>query len=161
MDLERKLELLDAQITLAGDGHPADFSDWRNETDVVLRTIFGEGSATLTKFQEVTYSPSVWVSGMDTSGYRPAGVKAVVSILQAAKSERKLRDELEGKLKSAVPSPSGEGIFIVHGRDDARKYEVARLVRSLAGREPIILHEQPDRGEVLIEEFEAIAASAS
>ena len=44
-------------------------------------------------------------------------------------------------------------IFIVHGRDNAVKEEVARFIDKL-GLHPIILHEKPDRGKTIIEKFE-------
>lgn len=47
-------------------------------------------------------------------------------------------------------------IFIVHGHDDGMKNEVARVVEKL-GLEPIILHEQDDKGLTVIEKFEANA----
>ena len=49
-------------------------------------------------------------------------------------------------------SPSKD-IFIVHGRDEAAKQQVARFIQ-LLGLNPIILHEQPDKGRTIIEKFE-------
>jgi predicted nucleotide-binding protein len=49
-------------------------------------------------------------------------------------------------------SPSNR-VFVVHGHDDGHKQSVARLLERL-GLEPIILHEQPNRGQVIIEKFE-------
>lgn len=40
-------------------------------------------------------------------------------------------------------------IFIVHGHDDAMKQEVARVIERL-GMEPIILHEQADKGKHIL-----------
>jgi hypothetical protein len=45
-------------------------------------------------------------------------------------------------------------IFIVHGRDDLRKTETARLIERCTDREAFILHELPNRGQTLIEKFE-------
>lgn len=50
-------------------------------------------------------------------------------------------------------------VFIIHGHKDAAKHEVARVVRALTGHEPVILHEQPNEGQVLIEKFEAAASA--
>jgi predicted nucleotide-binding protein len=50
-------------------------------------------------------------------------------------------------------------IFIVHGRDDEVKNELARLIESL-GLAPIILHEQPNKGKTIIEKFESNASEA-
>ena len=43
-------------------------------------------------------------------------------------------------------------VFIVHGHDDALKNAVARLLSRL-GLEPVILHEQANRGRTIIEKF--------
>jgi hypothetical protein len=55
----------------------------------------------------------------------------------------------------------GEDVFIVHGHDGETKVTVARFLLRLLGREPIILHEQPDRGRTIIEKFEDHAAQAA
>ena len=59
------------------------------------------------------------------------------------------------------PSVIGEDIFIVHGHDEKTKVSVARFLEKLLGRDPIILHEQADRGRTIIEKFEDHAARAA
>jgi predicted nucleotide-binding protein len=44
--------------------------------------------------------------------------------------------------------------FIVHGHNEARKFEVARYIEVELRRKAIILHEQPNRGRTIIEKFE-------
>lgn len=44
-------------------------------------------------------------------------------------------------------------IFIVHGHNETMKESVARLVKNI-GLDPIILHEQPNKGRTIIEKFE-------
>ena len=54
---------------------------------------------------------------------------------------------------TTVPKPkNAKRVFIVHGSDDALKNAVARVI-SRIGLEPIILHEQPNRGKTIIEKF--------
>lgn len=66
---------------------------------------------------------------------------------------------------SPKPAPDssviGDDVFVVHGHDDLTKQTVARFVTQLVGREPVILHEQADRGRTIIEKFEEHAASAA
>lgn len=127
----------------------------------------GEDSPLLAQFKKVSYSPSIMWAGMDTSGYRPAGVKKVIAILQAAKNELALREELQEVVvsaeglsdESAAASEKGR-VFIVHGHDTARKHELARLLEALTGTQPIILHEQPNGGRTIMEKLEAYAGSA-
>ena len=45
-------------------------------------------------------------------------------------------------------------VFIVHGHDGEAREAVARFVHQV-GLEPIILHEQPNKGRTVIEKFEA------
>lgn len=49
--------------------------------------------------------------------------------------------------------PSGEEIFIVHGRDEEAAQAVARFLDKL-GLNPVILHEKPSQGRTIIEKFE-------
>lgn len=58
----------------------------------------------------------------------------------------------------AVAGPTGTQVFIVHGHSEAVKQSVVRTVQRLTGVEPVILHEQPDRGRTIIEKFEGEAA---
>ncbi|MGI0057174.1 MAG: TIR domain-containing protein, partial [Nitrosarchaeum sp.] len=51
-------------------------------------------------------------------------------------------------------------VFIVHGSDNAAKLELAELVRKM-GLEPIILHQQANKGKTLIEKFEEHAGEAN
>lgn len=48
-------------------------------------------------------------------------------------------------------------VFIVHGHDETTKAKVARFIEKL-GLEAIVLHEQPNKGQTIIEKFESNAA---
>lgn len=163
VDLTRKLELLDRQIVDANGGRPTDFEAWKQKTEVVLRNVLGKDSPILESFQGNRYHPSMWTERTDFAPYVQAGVQRAVSMIESAKVELELQHELAEVLESAEkdarakPTP-GREIFIVHGHNDARKHEVARLMKGLTGEDPIILHEQPDMGRVLLEKFEQTAA---
>ena len=47
-------------------------------------------------------------------------------------------------------------VFVVHGRNDGTKNEVARFLEHL-GLEVVILHERPNEGRTVIEKFEDYA----
>jgi predicted nucleotide-binding protein len=161
MELARALELIQRQIDEAKNGSPDNFGEWRNRTEVVLRAVFGEDSVTLRKFSSVKYTPGIYMSGMDTSGYQPAGVRQVIAILESAK----LEIEIEEESRDAAASASEAGVvaatrvFIVHGQDNARKYELEAYLQKLIAEAPVILHQEPNGGRVLIEKFEESAAS--
>lgn len=61
-----------------------------------------------------------------------------------------------------TPLTSEVTVFIVHGHNDALKYELKNyLQNTLELPEPIILHEQPNMGRTLMEKFEDYAYSAN
>jgi predicted nucleotide-binding protein len=51
-------------------------------------------------------------------------------------------------------SQAGKGIFVVHGHDEALKFEVARLLDNATEEEVTILAERPNRGRTIIEKLE-------
>lgn len=160
MDLDRAVSRIDQQIKEANEGSPSNFDDWHNKTEVVIRAIFGEASPTLHKFDGVRYSPGIWTESTDFTPYRRAGVREVVSILEASKLELELKAEsAAATIATEVSIERSTRVFIVHGRDDARKYELESYLQKLTDDAPIILHQQPNGGQVLIEKFENSAAS--
>jgi len=54
--------------------------------------------------------------------------------------------------KSSKNAAQSSKIFVVHGRNEAVREAVARFLEKL-GLEPIILHEQPNKGRTIIEKF--------
>ena len=67
---------------------------------------------------------------------------------------------------SPAPPPGdlavlGTDVFVVHGHDGETKQTVARFLTKLTGKDPIILHEQADKGRTIIEKFEDHAATAA
>ncbi len=59
----------------------------------------------------------------------------------------------EGKTNNEMKAINTNKIFIVHGHNETIKEKVARLLENLK-LEPIILHEQTDKGMTIIEKFE-------
>ena len=62
--------------------------------------------------------------------------------------------------QSMAPVQSSRKIFLVHGRDDNAKNEVALFLRKI-GLEEIILHLRPNRGRNLLTKFQEEADGAS
>lgn len=158
MDSARAIQLLDQQVADARGGSPANFNEWLHKTEVVVRSVFGEGSPIHSKFNEVQYSPSMWTENTDFASYKRAGVQEAISVLEAGKFELEIASDAS---TAEVPhsSTATEEVpparaFIVHGQDDARKYELASLLQNITGEQPVILHQQPNGGKVLIEKLE-------
>ena len=55
--------------------------------------------------------------------------------------------------ESESPRTNTRRVFVVHGHDDGAKETVARFLSKLE-LEPVVLHEQPNRGRTVIEKFE-------
>ena len=68
------------------------------------------------------------------------------------KAEKSSDDDLPGRTEVRVSNK----IFIVHGHNNEIREAVARFIQQ-AGFEPVILHEQANKGQTIIEKFEANA----
>jgi len=68
--------------------------------------------------------------------------------------EEQSQDFASQQGRSGVSGPMGSRkIIVVHGHDHDTKDTVARFLTKL-DLEPIVLHEQPDKGRTIIEKFE-------
>lgn len=67
------------------------------------------------------------------------------------------REFLRARDTVTSPDKQSDRVFVVHGHDEAIKESVARTISRLK-LEPIILHEQPNRGRTIIEKFEEEAS---
>jgi predicted nucleotide-binding protein len=54
-------------------------------------------------------------------------------------------------------SVRSDQVFIVHGHDSEAKLELARMIENDLGLKAIILHEQPNKGNTIIEKFERVS----
>jgi hypothetical protein len=89
--------------------------------------------------------------------YLAEGKERSIQLLHRA--IRALEDDLAdhtpgGSPASPAPAPASPShkVFLVHGRDDAAKNEVALFLRAI-GLEPIILHLRPNGGRHLLTKF--------
>lgn len=78
---------------------------------------------------------------------------------QAVKGlEEDLSDQVGDGAADVTPAPApleppSREVFVVHGRDEAAKEQVARVI-DRSGLRAVILHEQPNAGKTIIEKFE-------
>lgn len=162
VDQSRKIELLEQQINEARDGQPEDFNVWRERTEVVLRNVVGDANPLYVSFSKIRYTLSAFLANTPRSEFdqaRVRGVRQAIAVLEAAKTEVELSGGLP--LPSSGATTTGTDVFIVHGRDEARKHEVARFLAKATSREPVILHEQANGGRTVLEKFEDYAAAAA
>lgn len=89
----------------------------------------------------------------------PGGIQNHITYLEALLERLELIPELN-PAEPSVPTATFDGntnkVFVVHGHDDAAKVGVARFIERF-GLEAVILHEQPNKGQTIIEKFEANA----
>lgn len=172
----RVKELRELNASEINDGDDPKVTDLERRIQATLANIYGQNSP--------DYSRLLVAANIDATSYRISfdgdgtpvheirqgverGRLRAISTLQAEVDV--LKEDLHFSqpaapevLKVATPTklePVSNSIFIVHGRDDAAKTEVARLVER-AGLEAVILHEQANGGRTIIQKFEDHGSAA-
>lgn len=145
----------------------ADHDAWKAKVDVVMATSLGPESPTLEKFRALNYSVGVWTGGPGEAEadarYFASQVDRASGLIDAAIYELGLRSPADPAPPAEVGAQAAtrEGpVFVVHGRDDARKYELVRLLERTTDRGAVVLHEQPNRGGTILEKLERHAQDA-
>ncbi len=145
----------------------AEHDAWKAKVDAVMAASLGQESATLKKFRDMGYHIGIWTGAageeQEDARYFASQVRRAGGLIDAAVYELDLRspDEPAALAAAGVPDASANSpIFVVHGRDDARKYELVRLLDRTTNRDAVVLHEQPNRGATILEKFERHAQTA-
>lgn len=125
---------------------------WVATTTDIIEFVYGTNDVHLTNFRAATIfndggNPYDEIDKVYTQGENV--------LEQIIDSLSKIYPELEEQQLNSwnMDCPNSNEIFIVHGRDDGIKNEVARFLEK-AGLKPIILHECPNEGMTVIEKFE-------
>ena len=146
-------ELVQTAATLAYEDE-AGFDQFRRRGWMLLRNIFGNNPAYVGSWNAITFVPGVVSFGDNEPAYRESwrsGMNSCVNLLHTAIEELQTFKGRPSPGRKDLPAT--RKVFVVHGRDDALKHEVARLLTQLA-LEPVILHEQPNKSRGLIQKFE-------
>jgi predicted nucleotide-binding protein len=82
-------------------------------------------------------------------------MKERVTFLRSVVDRLRLVPESPAQEETRAPNPllGNPRVFIIHGRDDSAKSQVARFVEKL-GLEAVILHEQANQGRTIIEKLD-------
>lgn len=153
------------------DNEPRGIVELRALIQSAVEKAFPEGSSGASRYSRAHFlygnTGSISFGGRDYQAERNAysrEFRETVSLLKSAIAE--LRRDLEdlggapiAGASSGVPKVHGDNVFIVHGHDNEPKEAVARLL-PLLGLNPIILHEQANKGRTLIQKFREVAADA-
>ena len=156
------VEAFDPAASLSkGDDLTAGASAMSATVESALGQTFGYGTAEYQSYASAT-NFSWPINYME-----PAQAPKIVASLQRCKTHslallRQAVSFLEGELELAppakpssaatLPKPSRK-VFVVHGRDDATKNEVALFLTNI-GLEPIILHMRPHGGRNILTKFQ-------
>jgi len=139
-----------------------EFKTWKQTTSLYVEKVFGNDSKNAKLFEELSFWPSVWYSGMDEAKSNrecfDSGLNESEVLLKRFIQELELFEDSDA---SVAPSRVTEKrqrhwvgkVFVVHGHDEKLKLQVARFLEKL-DLQPIILHEQADQGQTIIEKFE-------
>ncbi len=138
--------------------------------DETLASVFGHGTVEYNRYSRATqldHGPMVMRTGLggsyddgpDARQYTAEGRQEALALLRQAVRglEEEIADQeigpVGGPMQLALAEPSRK-IFVVHGHDAEARETVARFLSSI-GFDPIILHEQANRGRTVIEKVEA------
>jgi len=152
------LQLLRKQLE-AGEGlanlavvPPDEYTQWKHTTEEFI-SASGPASINVTSFQ-MAGNPVATRPTVDPSSYDRVRKSALTSKIAILKS---CIDQLEAVVSQPANLQAGrplnDQIFLVHGRNEGIRETVARFLESL-GLPVTILHEQPNRGQTIVEKFE-------
>ena len=138
-----------------------EFQKWRRNAQIAVTNTFGSDSDHIKDFNEIRFSLTVFRSRTPESRFQNAymrGLESAASVLESMIEE--IEEYWEDDSSPLVPLGASElkqsdtnEVFIVHGRDEGAKNEVARFIEKL-NLVPVILHEQANLGRTIIEKFE-------
>lgn len=165
MNTQRKIDLLEKiQSRIYNVSYQKPFSpefiEWQNQAEMILKNIFPNDPNYVEKFMNIKYGLFVYSTSTtqdeENKAFRDGlnNAKALItSYIETIKLLEDSEGEMECKTEIMQNHKISDKIFIVHGRDNETKLEVARYLEQL-NLKPIILHEQVSRGKTIIEKIE-------
>jgi predicted nucleotide-binding protein len=138
-----------------------EFKAWRDDVIRFLKKKYGNNSHEAASFEKIEfYNMYLVVDVIDGQFIENKNkVKDLfnkelqTAILYLKNYESDDNSDSEEKQNVKTNKTNNENVFIVHGRNDGVKAEVANFLLKL-GIKPIVLHEQTNRGQTIIEKFE-------
>jgi predicted nucleotide-binding protein len=161
----KDIEAIDTSRLQSGDDPAVQSVEARIKS--TLASLFGEGSAEYRRLELATnLDATAYVLRLDGRPMPPPeiqqgvarGKQRAIATLQGEVDA--LRESLEfdatapntDASSSTTAAAASDDVFVVHGRDDPAKTEVARLIER-AGLHAVILHEQPNQGRTVAEKL--------
>jgi predicted nucleotide-binding protein len=134
---------------------------WHVGTREALKAAF-EGDEVASEFYDVATAAPIYVGGDEASAAeifesRKKATRAAINTLRSIRERLEFAEAPTTEQAGGAESEAGalpRCVFVVHGRDEALRDQVAQVLERL-GLEALILMKQPGRGQTLIEKFEA------
>ena len=159
--LQRALDTI-SELKQLRRGSPQ-FEKWGRNAEVAISNTFGGNTSHVKDFRQIRYVPGGTSVGMPEAHYQRVylrGLDSAASVLDSiiGEIEEYWPDDEPASVAAttAREQQTTNEVFVVHGTDDGPKDAVARFLTKL-GLEPIVLHEQPNKGRTIIEKFEDYA----
>ena len=157
MNNENKIHLLEellgkAKYIPVESSDDPDFIAWNSLLRRTVDKVFGPGSNQSTEINKLRYYNTL------TSGNHATLALHVNAFRHDMLTAKALIKSYIEELTSSIQEPNNNHdiatneIFIVHGHDEEMKQSIARTVEKL-DLNPIILHEQPNKGRTVIQKF--------
>lgn len=136
----------------------AEFEAWKKQSELILMRIFEQEPLYVEKFRSISYSLKSWAMSTPEFKFQERYIKGLneASFLIESYIENIEMFEEDSDYnisKEEEININSNEVFIVHGRDNEAKLEIARYLEKLTLK-PIILHEQASGGKTIIEKIE-------
>lgn len=156
MTTERKMQILQDLINQAENttyDSKSNMVRCRDDVKTFIRNAISQDSDWIKRIDSIQWSLGI----SSPANAWNSGKKEFLNVLTSIKSEIELYSETQPDNKQRVKT---DKVFIVHGHNNEMKLAVARTIEQL-GLQPIILHEQPNKGRTIIEKFESLSENVS
>jgi predicted nucleotide-binding protein len=141
------------------------FDRWRSVTEAAVRSIYSTDEPSKAFASSVSHTfRRMGQTEDDTFAYQqdviPRGMNTLTALVESLEYTPTTAPFESPAVGRVVEDSRGDGIFLVHGHDEAAKQTVARFLDLATKPGVTILDEQPDEGRTIIEKFEQHAAKA-
>lgn len=161
--MSKNIELIKSlieQIKTLNYGVSDELDAFQRRAKMIVGIVFGESHNYVSEMSNMAFTPRMLTSRSFTTDELirswQRGIRNSTNLLNTMIEELELRAKFENKpvgLQSQPRETFSNRIFVVHGRNEEMKQTVSRTIEKL-GLEPVILHEQANKGNTVIEKFE-------
>lgn len=134
--------------------------------EMIIERVFGKGSRYVERFSAIQfhYRGPIAISSSGESAAQGkaqrnsrinswvSGQQQVLGLIDVMVEDLELGETENLQSEEDINTPKSGRVFVVHGHNNEMRESVARMLSKL-GLEPVILHEQADRGRTIIEKF--------